>query len=82
MAKYFGLRGNRLSRARVFLVVLPSFLLFGYNQSAIGGVLSYTSFTDHFPRIDTTHTKGSVKKEHALIQGQWYSVIKNLRTQV
>jgi hypothetical protein len=32
MAKYLGLRGETLGRVRILLVVVPSFLLYGYNQ--------------------------------------------------
>ncbi len=70
MAKYLGLRGERLGRVRILLVVVPSFLLFGYNQSAIGGTLGFESFTKYFPRIDTTNTKGALKAENARIQGR------------
>ena len=66
---YLGLRGETLSRVRILLVVLPAFLLFGYNQSAIGGVLKFKSFTHTFPRIDTANTTGEKKKNNALIQG-------------
>lgn len=66
---YFGLRGEKLNIARINFVVLPAFLLFGYNQSSIGGVLGYKTFTHTFPRIDTTNTTGELKKHNALIQG-------------
>jgi hypothetical protein len=69
MTRYFGLRGQPLATARVFLIVVPSFLLFGYNQSAIGGVLGFKSFTDTFPRIDTVNTSGDVKANNSTIQG-------------
>jgi hypothetical protein len=69
MAKYLGLRGEKLGFVRILLVVVPSFFLFGYNQSAIGGTLGFASFTKRFPRIDTTNTKGSLKAENARIQG-------------
>jgi len=69
MAKYLGLRGETLGLVRILLVVVPAFLLFGYNQSAIGGTLSFESFTHYFPRIDTTNTKGDLKAENARIQG-------------
>jgi hypothetical protein len=70
MAKHLGLRGETLGKVRILLVVVPSFLLFGYNQSAIGGTLSFASFTKYFPRIDTTNTKGALKAENARIQGK------------
>ncbi|KAJ5728230.1 general substrate transporter [Penicillium malachiteum] len=63
------LTGAALARARVCLIVVPSFLFFGYNQSNIGGVLSYPSFIKYFPEIDTSNTTGSVKAENARTQG-------------
>lgn len=69
MAPHFGLRGPPLASARVLLIVVPSFLLFGYNQSAIGGVLGFESFTNTFPRIDTVNTTGSVKANNSTVQG-------------
>jgi hypothetical protein len=69
MAKYLGLRGETLARVRILLILVPCFLLFGYNQSAIGGTLGFASFTEHFPRIDTANTKGALRAENARIQG-------------
>lgn len=70
MANYLGLRGERLSLARILFVVVPAFFLYGYNQSAIGGVLSFTPFVEQFPRIDTATTKGAQKADHSRIQGE------------
>jgi hypothetical protein len=33
-------RGHRLSVAQIALIVAPSFILFGYNQAGVGGLLS------------------------------------------
>ncbi|KAL2012481.1 hypothetical protein VTN00DRAFT_6 [Thermoascus crustaceus] len=70
MAPYFGLRGERLSVACIFLVVVPSFLLFGYNQSALGGVLAFESFTSAFPQIDTTNAEAAAKAHNSTVQGE------------
>lgn len=35
-----GFRGHALSLAQLGFVVAPSFILFGYNQAGIGGLLS------------------------------------------
>lgn len=70
MPKYFGLRGETLGLVRVLMVVVPSFFLYGYNQSAIGGVLNFKSFTKQFPRIDSSTTTGAKKEENARIQGR------------
>ncbi|KAM0554887.1 hypothetical protein ACHAPJ_006622 [Fusarium lateritium] len=50
---FFGLRGDKLN----WLVVITAgleFLLFGYDQGIMGGLLTLPSFTDTFPEICTT----------------------------
>jgi hypothetical protein len=42
--QFFGLRGLRLKAAMVLLVVMPSFLLFGYNNGSSGGIVGLESF--------------------------------------
>ncbi|KAL8278128.1 hypothetical protein RQP46_009452 [Phenoliferia psychrophenolica] len=37
------------------------FLLFGYDQGVMGGLLTLPSFVDTFPRIDTINTTGELK---------------------
>jgi hypothetical protein len=69
MTFFMNLTGDALAKARIVLIVLPAFLLFGFNQSNIGGCLGYPSFTKHFPTIDTATTKGSQKAQNARIQG-------------
>lgn len=80
------LRGESLALLRIALVVVPSSFLFGYNQSNIGGVLGFESFTRTFPRIDTAHTHGHEKVENSRIQGRsmhvkskWPSVLNLFR---
>lgn len=41
---YLGLRGLRLKAAMVVLVVMPSFLLFGYNNGSVGPITDLESF--------------------------------------
>ncbi|PWY80857.1 general substrate transporter [Aspergillus sclerotioniger CBS 115572] len=65
----FSLTGTGLARTRVCLIVVPSFLLFGYNQSNMGGVLNYPSFIRHFPEINTSTTTGNVQATNAKTQG-------------
>ena len=65
----FPIRGRRLARARIALVVLPAFLLFGYNQSQTGGILSFSSFTTTFTGLDTVNTSGEQKVHNATVQG-------------
>lgn len=43
--KLRGLRGHNLSLAQLILIVAPSFILFGYNQAGVGGLLSVLSPT-------------------------------------
>ena len=75
MTKYFGLRGEALSLVRILMVVVPSFFLYGYNQSAIGGVLNFGPFTKQFPRINTSTTTGAHKAENARIQGVRFYIL-------
>jgi hypothetical protein len=35
-----GPRGHALSLAQLLLIVAPSFILFGYNQAGVGGLLT------------------------------------------
>lgn len=66
---FLGLKGSALSLAQILLVVCPSFILFGYNQSGIGGLLSLEAWTETFPEIDTVHYTGATKSHHSTIQG-------------
>ncbi|KAL2061202.1 hypothetical protein VTL71DRAFT_7475 [Oculimacula yallundae] len=63
------LRGKKLSVAQLALVVAPSFILFGYNQAGVGGLLSLPDWTKTFPEIDTKHTTGAQKSHNATVQG-------------
>ncbi|KAF2158520.1 hypothetical protein M409DRAFT_30988 [Zasmidium cellare ATCC 36951] len=69
MPSLLNLRGHRLAVVRIALVVLPAFLLFGYNQSSTGGILGYPPFVHTFPEIDTVDAKGGNKVHKATIQG-------------
>ncbi|KAA8611866.1 Sugar transporter STL1 [Pyrenophora tritici-repentis] len=64
-----GLSGKTLQTAQLLLVVLPAFVLFGYNQSGVGGLLSLRDWNDHFPAINTIDFKGAVKANHSTKQG-------------
>lgn len=66
----FGFTGETLAVVRILLVVVPAFWLFGYNQSNIGGVLAYPSFTKYFPEIDSTNTEGAEKAQNAKLEGK------------
>lgn len=66
---FLGLRGSALSLAQLLLIVLPAFVLFGYNQSGLGSLLTEKSWYTQFPSIDTSTTKGAVKSHNSTIQG-------------
>ncbi|KAI1005698.1 hypothetical protein K3495_g2520 [Podosphaera aphanis] len=63
------LRGRPLSIAQIALVVAPSFILFGYDQVGIGGLLSLPDWVDTFSEIDTIHTSGDDRSQNATLQG-------------
>ena len=64
-----GFTGKALMIAQTATIVCPSFILFGYNQSNLGGLVGLSDWVDHFPRIDTVNTHGSQKSNNATIQG-------------
>ncbi|KAK9350509.1 general substrate transporter [Lipomyces doorenjongii] len=68
-AKFLGLEGAKLQLAQLFLVVAPSFILFGYNLSGIGGLLTLPSWVKQFPEIDTVDVTGSEQSHKTTIQG-------------
>ncbi|KAK9777836.1 putative General substrate transporter [Seiridium cardinale] len=51
MKKYFGLRGKALNYA-VGIIAGCDFLLFGYDQGVMGGILTMTQFLTDFPDIN------------------------------
>ncbi|KAI8941877.1 hypothetical protein NX059_003074 [Plenodomus lindquistii] len=63
------MQGKTLQTAQLLLVVLPAFVLFGYNQSGVGGLLSLRDWNDHFPAINTIDTKGAEKDSNSTKQG-------------
>ncbi|KAG9513568.1 general substrate transporter, partial [Aureobasidium melanogenum] len=52
--KYYGLTGTNLNIA-VGIIAGLDFLLFGYDQGVMGGLLTLTSFNRTFPEIDVDH---------------------------
>jgi sugar porter (SP) family MFS transporter len=63
------LTGKKLELAQLLLVVMPAFVLFGYNQSGVGGLLSLKDFAHTFPEMDTVTTTGELKTHKKTIQG-------------
>jgi hypothetical protein len=83
---FLGVRGTKLKAAMVGLVVMPSFLLFGYNNGSVGPITALDSFAkvlplsccadppltaQQFPTIDVVTTTGDEKSHNALILGVW-----------
>ncbi|KAH8430645.1 uncharacterized protein LDX57_008308 [Aspergillus melleus] len=66
------LEGRRLMLAQTILVTFPSFILFGYNQVGVGGLLAFESWTRTFPEIDTTHADDGTSY-NSVIQGVYVS---------
>ncbi|KAI0120955.1 general substrate transporter [Xylariales sp. AK1849] len=66
---HLALRGSALSRLQIALVVCPSFILFGYNQAGIGGLLTESDWVKTFPEIDTVNTTGAEKSRKSTLQG-------------
>ncbi|KAH9896163.1 general substrate transporter [Xylariomycetidae sp. FL2044] len=64
-----GLQGETLSRLQIALIVCPSFILFGYNQAGIGGLLTEDDWVKTFPEIDTVNSEGAEKSHKSTIQG-------------
>ncbi|KAJ7795694.1 putative MFS sugar transporter [Mycena olivaceomarginata] len=69
MQQYFGLRGKALSNALVWAVIMPAYLLFGYDNGVAGGLLDLPAWVELFPEIDTVNTTGAQKKHNSHIQG-------------
>ncbi|KAE8154430.1 general substrate transporter [Aspergillus avenaceus] len=63
------LQGEALRFAQIFLIVCPSFILFGYNQSGVGGLTDFPSWIRQFPEIDTVNTTGAQKSHNSTVQG-------------
>ena len=67
--KYFGVQGSALSTLQIALIVAPAFILFGYNQAGIGGLLGEEDWVKTFPEIDTVNSEGSEKSRKSTLQG-------------
>lgn len=69
MQPYFGLRGTSLNAALIWAVIMPAYLLFGFNNAVAGGLLDLPAWVALFPKIDTVHTTGAQKSHNSQIQG-------------
>lgn len=63
------MQGETVRFAQIFLIACPSFILFGYNQSGVGGLTDFPSWTRQFPAIDTVNTTGAQKSQNSTVQG-------------
>ncbi|KAH7143541.1 general substrate transporter [Dactylonectria macrodidyma] len=68
-ATYLGVSGKALGRLQVALIVAPAFVLFGYNQAGIGGLLTEEDWVKTFPEIDTVNAEGAEKSRKSTLQG-------------
>lgn len=68
---FLGLKGDAINHACVFLITMPTFLCYGYNQSVAGGLLTNPSFYTQFPEIDTQSTDlgDAEKSQNSTLQG-------------
>lgn len=66
---YFGLTGASLAKLQTTLIVAPAFILFGYNQANLGGLITQDDWVKTFPQIDTVHAKGAEKSQKSTLQG-------------
>ena len=66
---FLSLQGKALSLAQLFLVVCPAFVLFGYNQSNLGGLVDLEDWVKTFPRIDTHNTTGAQHDNNSTVKG-------------
>lgn len=73
MAKIYilGLRGQSLRNAQIWAVILPAYILFGYNNAVAGPLLDLPSWVATFPEIDTVskHLSDSQLTTNSRIQG-------------
>lgn len=65
----FKLRGSALRSAQVWAVILPAYILFGWNNGVAGPLLNLPSWVATFPEIDTVHTTGPIRAHHSRVQG-------------
>lgn len=63
------LRGRALRNAQIWAVILPAYILFGYNNAVAGPLLDLPSWIATFPRIDTVNTTGAQATNNARVQG-------------
>ncbi|CAI7567889.1 unnamed protein product [Penicillium manginii] len=65
--------GASLHLLQTIFATFPCFFLFGYNQVVVGGLISFESWTEFFPQLDTVHATGALKSHRSVIQGIYVS---------
>lgn len=65
----FNLRGPPLRAAQTWAVIMPAYLLFGWNNGVAGPLLGLPSWIQTFPSIDTVNTTGSQQTTNSRVQG-------------
>ncbi|KIW02625.1 hypothetical protein, variant 2 [Verruconis gallopava] len=66
--RFLGLRGTKLNIA-IGVIAGLDFLLFGYDQGVMGGLLTLPSFLSVFPEIDVVHAPPERANHVSTIQG-------------
>ncbi|THY03004.1 putative sugar transporter [Aureobasidium pullulans] len=61
--------GDALLVFQTIFVVAPSFILYGYNLSGLGGLVNLSTWASTFSDIDTVFTTGATKTHDTTIQG-------------
>ncbi|KAJ5086772.1 hypothetical protein NUU61_008079 [Penicillium alfredii] len=76
MQPYFGLRGTGLN-IMISVIAGLDFLLFGYDQGVMGGLLTLNSFVTTFPEIDTTK---AAKAHISAAEASYRSTVQGITT--
>ncbi|KAL7933339.1 general substrate transporter [Trichoderma chlorosporum] len=66
---FLGCKGAALRFLQILLIVAPAFICYGFGQNSVGNLLTVDSWTETFPRIDTSHVKGAQKSNNTTVQG-------------
>ena len=66
---FLGLQGKAWPLAQLFLVVCPAFVLLGYNQSNLDGLVDLEDSAKSFLRIDTETTTGTQHDNNSTVKG-------------
>lgn len=61
--------GDTLLILQTIFIVAPSFILYGYNLSGLGGLVNLSTWASTFSEIDTVFTTGATKTHDTTIQG-------------